>query len=228
MDASRPPLPRASLDLPDVPRWVEAHGLLADPSSWLERWPDGAVVGNAGDELAVICGEPRPALVAELAARHPGYHFLGARELELPRRPRVRALLHTLAEPIEDPLELVSPLAPEHSLDHVSEPLRRELERARARRLVWAAWVEGAPVSFAYAAWRSPSYFDLSVDTLPGFRQLGLGALVARRLIADETAAGRAAVWGATEDNHASLRLAASLGFVEVDVLWVHGPSEAP
>lgn len=218
----------ASLDLPDLPRWVEAHGLLADPRSWIERWPGGAVVGNPDDELAVICGEPRARFIEELAARTSSYHFLSATPLELPRRSRVRALLHTLAEPVEDPLEMVSLLTPEHSLDHVPEPLRRELRRALGRHPVWAVWVDDAPVSFAYAAWRSPAYFDLSVDTLQPFRQLGLGALVARRLIAAETAEGRAAVWGALEGNHASLRLAASLGFLEVDALWVYGPAEEP
>lgn len=228
MAASLPPLD-AALDLPDLPRWVEAHGLLADPKSWLERWPGGAMVGNADDELAVLCGEPEPARVAALSARYPGYHLLTVQDaLALPGRTRHRALLHTLAEPVEDPLELVALLAPEHSLEHVPEPLRRELTRARGRHPVWTAWVDGEPVSFAYAPWRSRAWFDISVDTLPGARQLGLGALVARRLIAAETAAGRAAVWGATEGNHASLRLAASLGFVEVDALWVHGPVGEP
>lgn len=219
----------ATLDLPDLPRWVEAHGLLADPQSWIERWPGGAVVGNGAEELAVICGELEPASVHALAERHRSYHLLSVDPaLVLPRRTRERALLHTLTEPVEDPQELVSLLLPEHSLDHVPEPLRRELTRARGRQPVWAAWVDGLPVSFAYAPWRSPIWFDISVDTLASARQLGLGALVARRLIAAETAAGRAAVWGATESNHASLRLAASLGFVEVDALWVHGPAEAP
>lgn len=226
MSSLSPPPP--SLELPDLPRWVEAHGLLADPRSWIERWPGGAAIGNPEDELAVICGEPELWLVEELAARTPGYHLLSGHPLELPRRSRVRARLHTLPEPIEDPLEMVSLLTPEHSLDHVPEPLRRELRRALGRHPVWAAWVDDAPVSFAYAAWRSPAYFDLSVDTLRPFRQLGLGALVARRLIAAETAQGRAPVWGATEDNHASLRLAASLGFLEVDALWVYGPAEEP
>ena len=61
-------------------------------------------------------------------------------------------------------------------------PEHRSLDRsrassrwARARGPVWAAWLDGAPASFAYAPWRSAAWFDVSVDTLPGARQLGLG-----------------------------------------------------
>ena len=63
----------------------------------------------------------------------------------------------------------------------------------------------------------------MSVDTLPGARQLGLATIVASTLIRDERRHGREPVWGADEHNHASLRLAARLGFVPVDELWVAG-----
>jgi predicted GNAT family acetyltransferase len=86
-------------------------------------------------------------------------------------------------------------------------------------------WVEGQPVSFAHASWRSPRWFDVSVETLPGFRQLGLGEMAARALILDEMAQGRAPVWGALDTNLASLRLAARLGFAAVDQLWVIAPA---
>jgi predicted GNAT family acetyltransferase len=89
---------------------------------------------------------------------------------------------------------------------------------------VWAAWVDGEPVSFAYAPWRSASYFDVSVDTLPGVRQLGLATTVAAAMIRDERARGREPVWGADEHNGASLRLAKRLGFEAVDEIWVVPP----
>ena len=70
----------------------------------------------------------------------------------------------------------------------------------------------------------STRWFDVSVDTLPGARQLGLATIVAAALIRDERAHGREPVWGADEANHASLRLANRLGFVAVDELWVSPP----
>lgn len=99
-------------------------------------------------------------------------------------------------------------------------PLAAELRGQR----VWTAYVDGAPMSFAHASWRSPRLFDVSVDTLPGARQLGLATIVAAAMIRDERAQGREPVWGADEGNHASLRLAKRLGFVPVDEIWVVSP----
>jgi hypothetical protein len=57
------------------------------------------------------------------------------------------------------------------------------------------------------------------------FRQPNEGrARVAAALIRDERAQGREPVWGATEDNVASLRLARRLGFVATDELWLVTP----
>jgi GNAT superfamily N-acetyltransferase len=224
---------RFGLTLPDEPRWVEAHGLLADPASWHRPFAGGGLVGHDAAELAVLHGggalaDVRAAVAAALAAC-PGLTVLcadevtaGALAAALGRR-ALAAALHTLAEPL-DPLDAddggVAPLHPTDDLAHLPAALRHELGRA-ADRPVWTAWVEGAPVSFAYASWRSPRWFDVSVDTAPGYRQLGLGERVARALILDEQRAGRRPVWGALEDNLASRRLAARLGFSAQDKLWV-------
>ncbi|HEU4728727.1 MAG TPA: GNAT family N-acetyltransferase, partial [Kofleriaceae bacterium] len=113
------------------------------------------------------------------------------------------------------------PLDPDVSLAHLPQALADELEAVRPHRTIWTAYVDGLPVSFAYAPWRSARWFDVSVDTLREARQLGLGRLVASAMIRHEQAHARAPVWGADEHNHASLRLARALGFVEVDALWV-------
>ena len=81
--------------------------------------------------------------------------------------------------------------------------------------------MEGEPVSFAYAPWRSAKWFDVSIDTLPGARQLGLATIVASAMIRDERTRGREPVWGADQGNTASLRLAKRLGFAAVDEIWV-------
>ena len=41
------------MSLPDLPRWVEAHGIAADPASWAIA----GAVGNARAKLIVVTGE---------------------------------------------------------------------------------------------------------------------------------------------------------------------------
>jgi L-amino acid N-acyltransferase YncA len=67
-------------------------------------------------------------------------------------------------------------------------------------------------------------WFDVSVDTIASARQLGLGTIVAAAMIRDERARGREPVWGADEQNAASLGLARRLGFRAADELWVAPP----
>ena len=217
------------MNLPDLPRWVEAHGIAADPTSWREPLGDGVALGHDRARLVVIAGEADPEATAALARARPEHAILVELErLELVaalRRPVMRCVLHTLAEPDALPdLEGAVPL-PEHaSLAHLPPPLADELGGWRADRTIWSAWVDGEPVAFAYAPWRSPGWFDVSVDTLAGARQLGLGTLVAAAMIRDERARGREPVWGADLENVASRRLAARLGFAPVDEIWVAPP----
>jgi GNAT acetyltransferase-like protein len=202
-----------TLGLPDLPRWVEAHGIAADPTSWIR---DGAV-GNPRAKLIVITDDAR-ARADELQREFPDHTILA---VEAPALPHAKALLHTLPDPDSLPDDEGAALLGDASLDHVPPALADEL---RAATRVWAAWVDGLPVCFAYAPWRSETLFDVSVDTLPSARQLGLATIVAAAMISDERAAGREPVWGADEDNVASRRLAHRLGFVEVDAIYVIPP----
>lgn len=225
MTARLPPL-----ELPDEPRYVEAHGIAADPRSWRRELGPGFAVGSDRGRLIVVCGEADPGATLRLARAHPQHTFLVttddlAATLRGAGRGVERAILHTLPDPARLPeLEGAAPLPAESSLAHLPEELREELEAARAHGAVWTAWVDGAPVSFAYAPWRSARWFDVSVDTLPAARQLGLGTLVAAAMIRDERAHGREPVWGADEHNLPSLRLARRLGFRAADELWVAPP----
>ncbi len=201
-----------TLALPDEPRWVEAHGIAADPTSWAKV----GSVGNPRAKLIVVTGA---ADVLALRTAYPDHAIL---VMDRPTLPHGRALLHTLPDPETLPdLEGAVPLG-DGPLDHVPPALAAELRAATTT--VWTVYVDGLPACFAYAPWRSARYFDVSVDTLPGARQLGLGALVAAQMIRDERAQGREPVWGADEDNVASRRLAHRLGFVEVDALYVIPP----
>lgn len=222
-------------ELPDLPRWVEAHDLAADPTSWRQPLGGGFAIGNDANPLIVIAGDPSPEAVASLARAHPGHTVLVPAEraaiaaaLDAAERTVARAILHTLPEPDALPhLDGAAPLPAEASLAHLPHELAAELVAARARTPVWAVWVDDLPVSFAYVASRSPAWFGISVDTAPGARQLGLATIVATTLIHDERARGRAPVWGAVEHNLASLRLARRLGFQPVDKLWI-APAVAP
>lgn len=214
--------------LADLPRWVEAHDLARDPASWHRE----GCVGNDGGAEPLICvyGAPTVDTVLTLALEFPQHTLLVPREREdivmaLPR-PVVRAVLHTLPDPDALPdYEGAAPLTDDASIAHLPEELREEIEDARQWATVWTAWVDGIPMSFAYASATSDAWFDIGVDTAPGARQLGLATIVASTLIRAERANGREPVWGATEDNIASLRLAARLGFVAMDELWVAAPA---
>ena len=203
----------SALDLPDVPRWVEAHGIAIDPAHWRRALGDGAfALGHDMARLVVIVGEPDAAAITTL----PGTHTLLS-TTPLPRS--TRAILHTLDGDAPD-FEGAVPLPPDAPLP---DYLASELAWARARGPIFACYVDGEPAAFAYAPWRSPTLFDVSVDVVPAARQLGLGTIVASALIHAEHP--RRPVWGADEDNAASLRLAARLGFTPVDELWVAPPS---
>ena len=214
-----------SLELPDVPRWVEAHGIAGDPAGWREKLGGGFILGHDAARLIVVAGDVEAADVATLAV-HPHVILVEREDLALALggagRRLERAILHTLPDPAALPdYEGATPLG------EVELPaqLCDELAWAKSRGTVWSAWVDGEPMSFAYAPWRSPAWFDVSVDTLPGARQLGLATIVASAMIRDERAQGREPVWGADEGNVASLRLAKRLGFEPVDEIWVCAPS---
>lgn len=218
------------LDLPDEPRYVEAHGIASDPASWRRELGPGFAVGSDRARLIVVCGEADAGATLALARAHPQHTLLVvtddlAAALRGAGRGVVRAILHTLPDPARLPdAGGAAQLSPEASLAHLPEALADELRTALAGSPVWAAWVDGAPVSFAYAPWRSTRWFDVSVDTIPSARQLGLGTIVAAAMIRDERARGREPVWGADEHNAASLGLARRLGFRATDELWVAPP----
>ncbi|MBP9087581.1 MAG: GNAT family N-acetyltransferase, partial [Kofleriaceae bacterium] len=75
---------------------------------------------------------------------------------------------------------------------------------------------------------RSPTWFDVSVDTVREYRQLGLASIAAAALLDDEIAQGRQPVWGAIDDNIASHRLAARLGFTAHSRAAMVVPQGAP
>jgi len=69
-----------ALRLPDEPRWIEAHGIAADPASWRRTLGAGFAVGNDRARLMVVAGDAGAAAVAALAAELPDHTLLVPRE----------------------------------------------------------------------------------------------------------------------------------------------------
>jgi GNAT superfamily N-acetyltransferase len=99
--------------------------------------------------------------------------------------------------------------------------LKEELTAAARRSAVAATFAGGIPVSFCYAGAQTESLWDISIDTLPGYRNQGYAAVCVAYMIEYMNQRGKQPVWGAEESNVASLSLAAKLGFAAVDQLIV-------
>lgn len=198
----------------------------------------GVVASLAGDVNVLCQMEDADAVAAAL----PGWR-------------RHRALLHTQQDggPTEDASDTGVRIfgrdtAP--AFDHVPTPLRAELRDALNGRTVSrfvpgllpaaggvaarvavpmaAVWADGRPVAFCYPVWQTETLWDVSIETLPAYRQRGLGRRAARTLIRHMRARGCSPVWGALESNTASRRLAASLGFAEAAGIVVFTAAASP
>lgn len=224
--------------VPDAPEWVEARAIAADDEAWAipsaGSGGKGWVIGSDAARLMIAVGSVKAseAIEALVAGDEDGWTLLAGIEredvvaaAETAGHAAARAAIHTLSSAARDALPMLdgeSFLSAQDNLDHVPAPLAAELRVALGRgRPVWTVRVDGVPASFAYAPWRSESWFDVSVDTLQAFRQLGLATVVAAAMIRGERALGREPVWGSDEQNAGSMRLAARLGFARVAGLWV-------
>lgn len=214
--------------IPDLPRNVEGRGLLVEARADLVLSDSGGViVGCAEDRLIVSVGEPGAALVDEAAARAAtGWVWIAPPED--PRLTRILsgwrwepAVVHQREHALEPPARDVRALHASDRLDHLDADLVEELERARRRVAVFAAFVGGRAVSFAYAPVRSETWFDVSVDTDVEHRNRGLAAACAAALFAHEHEGGRRPVWGALASNAPSLAVARRLGFAPCDRLII-------
>jgi hypothetical protein len=219
--------------LPDLPRHVEARGLLLSGRCQVLAEGDGALLCAHETPLVCVVGRPGPAAFARVMAGAGDHQFLGPAaeraflEAALREWEAEEAAVHVLPEgaPLPPPLEGIDvgclDAGDEESLPLVPEDLAHELRTALPHGPVVVAFDGDEPASFAYASWTTEGWFDLSVDTLEAHRRRGLADAAARELMALQGAAGRRPVWGAVESNVASRHLARKLGFVEVDRLVV-------
>jgi len=226
--------------LPDSPRWVEIRSMLLSNRANVfgldldaAPTPSFAVVKH---DVGVV-GAPNPKAILE-AVQHSGEaaivlavpENLALVEAALPHWISERAALHTLASlnrlP-EVPPGIVRLLEPGEttSLKNVPEDLYAELADAVVDgAAIAAAFADGQPVSFCYAGSETEGLWDISIDTLEPYWRQGHAARCVAFQIARYRERGKAPVWGSLRSNLASARLAAKLGFVEVDEICVLTP----
>lgn len=128
--------------------------------------------------------------------------------LSVPRDPRARLLV-----PDDRPL-----------LNRLPDDLQEEITAAFDYAPMTAAFEGGRPVSFCYAAWETETLWDVSIDTLPGWRRRGCARAAAVELIDYFLTRGKRPVWGAADTNTASAALAVNLGLSPVDRLLLVFP----
>ena len=219
--------PTWSAALPDIPRWVELRSLLlhdegtvfGEPTGGVIVSSDGFTVGLVGYPDSSLLAGARPLFAPDAEALVIDKGLEHAVTLFPEGRPR-RAILHRLdatVEPISDEsLDIAA--VDQQLLVSLHPELASEVEGAYIAAL---RRVEGVVVSACSAASITETLWDVGIDTLEGHRRKGHARACYLSLASHLAAQGLSPVWGAYEDNEASLAMAESLGFVPVDELWV-------
>jgi hypothetical protein len=216
--------------LPDVPRWLETRWLLRTPRTRLVADADGHVAVNRAEAMGAVVGRPgadvlrralrgaprdTEVLVQDDAADEAGAALPGWRV--------VGATLHRLSAPVEAPAAPVEPHVPgdPHVVVVVDAPGPDALARLPAALRADAVGATALALSLAgdevaavcTAGAVTETLWDVGVDTIAGHRRRGHATAAFRALAGHLAARGLQPVWGAEDDNAASLRLAAKLGF---------------
>ena len=223
--------------LPDLPRWVAPRGLLLERRCDVLLGPEGRrgagylVLERDGPEAFAV-HRPVASLVAQLggSGAKPESILAPVESAEswralLPGWREQPAVVHVhpapagLPKPTHETRLLT--LADVEALDkppaELPPALAEELRTALARGPVAAAFDGERPVSFCHAAYRTESWFDLSLDTLESHRRAGYATSAAAHLIHSLLAQGKKPVWGALDADTASMAMAKKYGFRAVD-----------
>jgi hypothetical protein len=220
--------------LPDLPRWVEARGLLLERRGFVVDTADGCrLVCGRLDRIVVPVSLELSPLVEATATREVPQPtvllqdvMLPAARYHMPDWQSEAVTIYTLppdrARAWRVPPWHTAPVseAQLHAAPRIPPVLRAQLLDAVTRTPVWAASMEGEPVSFAYAAHTTETWFDVAVETVESARNQGLARAAAMGLIVERMLRGLRPVWGAAKTHEASHRLARRLGFEPVDLLW--------
>jgi hypothetical protein len=220
-------------EIPDEPRWLAVRAMLGSGHAELpggSSFDSGLVVRlvhGAVSAVAVVGRPPRQAIVQgarDTTEMTPVFAQVDNADhvdaslgtAEGPRWSGEAMILHQLGPALpESPSPDASArlLGPDDPLDHLPPGLRHEMIHARLMAPVCSVFVDGRPASFCYPCWITDRFWDVSIDTLEGFRGRSLAVPAVTFMIEHMRRTGRQPVWSALESNRASLRLAAKLGF---------------
>lgn len=223
--------------LPEIPRYIEIRSMLMNHRGIVFGFDESAarnnVVCNRQTGLITVIGKPSIAYLNEAIAQRMktgvvlAFDDNGSFVAEaLPDWSFERAILHLtdglLALP-EVPAGAVRFLTRDEvmALQGVPLDLKEELLIEANFTQIAATIVDDKPVAFCYAGAITETLWDVSIDTLEGYRHRGYAALCVAFLVQHFKQLGKHPVWGALESNKASLNLAKKLGFKPVDSLFV-------
>lgn len=239
---STPVLERLASAMPDVPRWLETRSMLLSGECEVLDLEEGGLrfvareLEESEDQSICVVGRPSAKAIGEAVRRNRGggmvmaapedaSHVLDA----LPGWTATRATLHLLGDAPRLPRLTEGEVRPfgASDLDAVAdEELRSFLGRIlEMDEPAAATWEAGLPVSFCCASDQTESLWDVSIDTLEGYRRRGHAARCVAWMVAEMRRRGKEPVWAAEETNPPSLRLAARLGFIPVDELVLLRPA---
>ncbi len=221
--------------LPDEPRWVETRDLLSWPGSRCigSDYEKSFVVWSEEDDLGAIVGEPPPIAILEAAkaceellAFPENIHYVRGHldHYEAKLATILQAPAGRIPEP-GYPCHLLT-RGEVASLSHLQTELQSELTDVEADgKQVLAAFDGDLPVAFVYVASETEALWDVSIDTIETHRRRGFAAAAVLSMMQIMAQRSKTAVWGATQSNLASQRLARKLGFIAVDELWLLTPN---
>jgi GNAT superfamily N-acetyltransferase len=239
---ANPTIQRLLSIVPDQPKFVELRGMLLSGRCEIDGLEDAErlsfIARDAETDLIFVYGRPALDVIRQVVARQSSSEAV----LCLPEDrshiaealPEWRSELATIYRLADDEClpEVTAGAvrfltsAEVEAMDHAPADLKEELVKAAKYSPVAATFVERLPVSFCYAGSRTESLWDISIDTLAGYRNRGYAALCVAFLIEYFRRQGVAPVWGALESNIQSMKLAAKLGFTPVDQLVVFETSD--
>lgn len=178
-----------------------------------------------------------PALAWAVLKQVPGWIAVNAEREMAPRLARlieqetgkpcllIEEIYYTLDQPVtEFPDRAVRRLglADLAMVEAATEPLQMHgwrygsAESLLTDGLLAGAVVDSEIVAIAFSASRTTKYSEVGIKTREDFRGRGYSTAAASLICADIQAAGQIVVWSTDQDNFASQRVAAKLGFREV------------
>ncbi len=220
-------------ELPDLPRWVEVRSMLLSGDGRVigavATSPLSFVVLDSSGTAGVVGRPPATAIraAAELAREILAVpDDVGWAVAALPEWSLEEATLFVRGEqtPLPAFTENEARLLTAEELataPGLPRRLREDLLAEASDGDLVAGFAEGRPVAFCYPSSVTEGWWDVSIDTLEGFRRQGHAARAAACAIGHMARTGHEPVWGAVASNAASAGLAVKLGFAPSDRLFV-------